>query len=499
MGQDNDLFEFTDDVKGQGAGESSTAVWKLLIVDDEPEIHAVTRLALRNFQFDERPLEITSAYSAKEAKSILLSQSDFAVALIDVVMESDHAGLELVQWIRASTRNQHIRLVLRTGQAGQAPERDVIENYDINDYKQKTELTADKLYTVMYSSLRTYRDITALCKNVEGLEQIARSAEKIFSHQPIGKLTQDVLAQMCSLIALDHGNFSAHIDVLAARMQGSKSLVLAGEKNFSAHPGKYIEDIFDSLALDQHGYTSAINNCSQVFGNDFFIGVYRSQNDNKHIIYIEGLSQLSDLDKELIQIFGANVGIALDDHALVSSMKTDQTELIYRLGETVHHYAKTEHNGLVDLHEKRVSLTCEVLAEKLHANSEERSSMLNALPKHDMRHMKLVKCDALNNWHENASNDDDKKDTSTQELFAFGSTAMHQAAQMADLWDSLLNERCYKKAWPLSQVLNYLSELSGRKFDHHLVSIVKDSQSELMAIQRDHADKHTNTSPRSKN
>jgi len=134
--------------------------WQVLIVDDEPEVHAVTRLALRRFRFEDKPLIVHTAASAEEALNIVRQLGDeLAMALIDVVMESEHAGLDLVKAIREEIGNHLIRLVLRTGQPGYAPESDVVRNYDINDYKEKTELTAQKFQTLMYGGLRNYRDL----------------------------------------------------------------------------------------------------------------------------------------------------------------------------------------------------------------------------------------------------------------------------------------------------------------------------------------------------
>ena len=133
----------------------SNGCWKVLIVDDEPEVHAVTRLALNDFSFQQKKLEFISAYSGAEAKKVLAAQPDIAVVLLDVVMETDDAGLLVASHIRETLHNHFVRIILRTGQPGQAPERQVIVNYDINDYKSKTELTAQKLFTVMMSSLRS--------------------------------------------------------------------------------------------------------------------------------------------------------------------------------------------------------------------------------------------------------------------------------------------------------------------------------------------------------
>ncbi len=136
------------------------APWKVLVVDDEPDVHQLTHMVLRNFRFLGRGLELISAHSAEEARNLLQQHDDLALILLDVVMETDHAGLQLVHHIRRELKNRQVRLVLRTGQAGVAPERQVIVEYDINDYKEKTELTAQKLFTTVVASLRSYKENT---------------------------------------------------------------------------------------------------------------------------------------------------------------------------------------------------------------------------------------------------------------------------------------------------------------------------------------------------
>jgi two-component system, sensor histidine kinase and response regulator len=146
--------------------------WLVLIVDDDAGVHATTKMVLRGFSFDGRPARFLSANSAEEARRILSGTPGIAVILLDVVMESDDAGLRLVQFIRTELGDRRVRIILRTGQPGQAPERDVILNYDINDYKSKTELTAQKLFTALVAALRGYQDIVAVERHRAGLERI---------------------------------------------------------------------------------------------------------------------------------------------------------------------------------------------------------------------------------------------------------------------------------------------------------------------------------------
>lgn len=94
--------------------------WKILIVDDELDVHKVTRLVLSGFEFGGRTLELYSAYSAAEARELLGAHPDMAVILLDVVMEDDDAGLKLVRHIRKEQHNNAVRIILRTGQPEQA-------------------------------------------------------------------------------------------------------------------------------------------------------------------------------------------------------------------------------------------------------------------------------------------------------------------------------------------------------------------------------------------
>lgn len=136
--------------------------WKILIVDDDEDIHDVTVLTLKRLSFDDRPLQFLHAYTALEARQYLTSYADVAVALVDVVMEAESAGLDLVKTIRDELKNEAIRIILRTGYPGLAPEESVTLNYDINDYREKTELTAQRLKTVIITALRSYKALVTI-------------------------------------------------------------------------------------------------------------------------------------------------------------------------------------------------------------------------------------------------------------------------------------------------------------------------------------------------
>lgn len=194
--------------------------WKILIVDDDHGVHDVTKLALKTLVVQDRPLSFTSVYSAAEARELLENDDSFAVAIIDVVMETAHAGLELTQYIREELLNPHIRIIIRTGQSGQAPEKYVIDHYDINDYRDKTELNADKLYSSVKLAINNYSDVTEVNLQKEALY-------KEIIHHPLTKLhnrhkLQDDLEKVkhVTLILLDIDRFS-HINDLYGYEQGN--------------------------------------------------------------------------------------------------------------------------------------------------------------------------------------------------------------------------------------------------------------------------------------
>lgn len=147
--------------------------WKILIADDEPDVHVVTALALRGFSFRERGIEFLHAYSGREACEVMEQNPDIAVVLLDVVMETPDAGLNTVRWIREEQDNQLVRIILRTGLPGHAPEQEVVLNYHINDYKTKTELTSAKLFTSVVVALRSYQDLQTIEASRRSLLAIA--------------------------------------------------------------------------------------------------------------------------------------------------------------------------------------------------------------------------------------------------------------------------------------------------------------------------------------
>lgn len=187
--------------------------WKIMIVDDEPTVHQVTQLALKDFVFDDKPFAFFSAYSSQEAKQLIAVNPDTALILLDVVMETNDAGLQVVHYIREELKNKRVRIILRTGQPGEAPEESVISNYDINDYKLKIELTRQKLITTTVAALRSYRDFSTIeeqsIKLTEALETLQKTQLQLVQNEKmsaLGNLVAGVAHEINNPIGFVAGN-----------------------------------------------------------------------------------------------------------------------------------------------------------------------------------------------------------------------------------------------------------------------------------------------------
>ncbi|CAK0755823.1 putative two-component system response regulator [uncultured Gammaproteobacteria bacterium] len=525
LDQDNsDEFIFAAEQEGDliSAGEDNVQPWKILIVDDDQEVHAITHVVLGDVMFENRPLVFLSAHSGAEAHDVIPRHPDLAVILLDVVMETDDAGLRLVHYIRNELGNRQVRIILRTGQPGQAPERQVIVAYDINDYKAKSELTAQKLFTATVAALRSYQHIATIDRGRKGLEKILHSSTSLFEQQSLVEFTEGVLRQLSGLIHSTHGSL-----LCAPKQEGDGAdavpagetawridetmMVLAGSGAFAESTGRRAQDCVSPLAwLDiQRALLGQYN----VYHDHHCVLVLPSRNQAPGVVLIQGYGLLSEIDHQLLEIFSSRVAVAFDNTLLYEQLLNSQRAIVYALGKlgeykdevTGDHVRRIERWSTLIAHELQrrgqfSSIIDEIFCEQIGLASILHDVGKVAIPdsvlrkpgKLDAEEWKVMRTHAeiggmilretakmvggrnyiglaseiAESHHEKFDGSGYPRGLSKDQIPLSG-----RIVAVADVYDALIHRRPYKDAWELAQTLNLIRDESGRHFDPRVVDV----------------------------
>ncbi|AIF50855.1 DUF3369 domain-containing protein [Pelosinus sp. UFO1] len=485
---------------------------KVLIVDDEEEVHIVTKLVLNNFVFEGKKIELLSVYSASEAKTVLEEHGDIALILLDVVMERADAGLELVKYIREVMENKLVRIVLRTGQPGEAPEAQIIVEYDINDYKEKTELTAQKLITTLISALRSHRDLLTIAMNKQGLEKIIKSSPEIFRMQSMQNFAAGVLMQLIAMLGLNKNSLYVKVSSFAATRKKD------GEIKVLAATGTFDSETYEDISIDVKNKLDYVLMAKQsIFFEDYFILYWQSADDYVYLIYMEGGQRLSELDRRLLDVFCLNVSSAFENLKLHLEMYNTQREVFFRLAEVAETRSKETGN-----HVRRVAEYARLLAEKYGLPDDEVDLIHLATPMHDIgklgipdeilnkpgkltltefevvklhanigydmlkgSHLTMLKAAAIiaQQHHERYDGKGYSSGLKGEEIHIYA-----RIAAIADVFDALSCKRVYKEAWPLNEILTYFKEARGGQFDPVLVDLFFANLDEIIKVREKYAD-----------
>ncbi|MEW9799602.1 bifunctional diguanylate cyclase/phosphodiesterase [Alteromonas sp. CYL-A6] len=316
---ENDELVFQDEDNFKEISPRSYKSWNILIVDDDEEIHTVTRLALTDLIINDRQLNFLHAYSGSQAKEILHEYgSQIAIILLDVVMETDDAGFDVVRYIREDMALQEPRIILRTGQPGYAPEEEVIKNYDINDYKTKTELTRGRLLTTVIASIRSYQQIVTINQNRYGLEKIIASSANLFEEHSVKGFCEGVVTQISSLIGLDaEGLLCARAGSVLDR-DDDGVYVLGAAGDFA----DYINDPIDAIKNDE--IIEQVNRCLKqkrhIFETDSSV-LYINRAGFEAAVYINMIKEVSELDKSLLEVFLSSISVGYENVNLFHELR----------------------------------------------------------------------------------------------------------------------------------------------------------------------------------
>jgi response regulator RpfG family c-di-GMP phosphodiesterase len=511
----NDEILFKDELPEPTRSAEAIAVspaqpWKILIVDDEADVHNVTTYMIKGMDYLGRSFEFLHAYNGLEARAILERHHDIAVVLLDVVMETEDSGLQLVRYIREKLCNRTVRIVLRTGQPGKAPAAKVIIEYDINDYKEKTELTLDKMLVTVISALRSYSFITTIENNRKGLKKIIDASSDIFERQSLKKLGSGVLGQLESILQLQKDDIFSYASGLTASMINGESIILAAIGEFRQYTDRLVSEVDVELvhaSFNQAKYQDHRFYCQ----GGRLAWYFKSRTGSENFLYFEITKDLNENDQDLLELFFANVSLAFDNLFLNKGIEDTQKEIIFQIAETME--CRSAETGS---HVRRVAEYARLLALKYGLSEEEAEMLKLASTPHDLgkigipdailnkpgplspEEYNIIKTHVYRGYellirssspiiraaaqivlqhHERWDGQGYPQGLQGEEIHIHG-----RIIGVADVFDALSNKRVYHEAWSWDAVFSHFVEQRGKHFDPKLVDILLVNQQEFKSI-----------------
>lgn len=311
---DDEILAFVDEADAGALPAHSSHCWKVLIVDDDEDVHHSTELSLGRCDILGREVRFLHAYSAADARRVFAEETDLAVILLDVVMETDSAGLQLVDEIRNRYGLRDTRIILRTGQPGYAPELEAIRDYDINDYKNKSELSRGRLYAALTAAIRTYMQIRVIEAGRLGLTKIVHGSAALLHKQGLAELAAGVITQLSALLGLKPEG------LVCARLEDDgRPVVIAAAGRFEALIGESIDTLDDPQVRAL--LTRALEGEAPVVGEDGGLALRFGRGGERPLAaFIEAEMRDGALDGQLIEVFCANVSMCLDNASLIGKL-----------------------------------------------------------------------------------------------------------------------------------------------------------------------------------
>ncbi len=495
--------------------------YKVIIADDDRDVHTVTKMVLGDFRLEGAGIEFFDTYSGEETMRLLKEEKDIAVVILDVVMEQDTSGLQVVEYTRETLQNSMTRIILKTGQPGIAPEERVIVEYDINDYRSKSELTAQKFITTLYTALRNYRDLKKLEDHKRGLEKVIESSSDLYNHDNLSSFFSGLLKQLNSIRNFQNDSFMASADPInqesgfIAYSKEDEFRILSATGKYESCENKFLQEVEHRIPFSQ--VMEQVENRTFFYRRyeDFFIGYYKGFHGSRNLIYLEG--RLNELSEDLIRVFLTNFTFAFDRLFMNRNMMDAMQHIIMMLGETIEY-----RDGETGFHVRRVSETVRLIAEKSGRDNAFCDEISIASIVHDIGKIAipdsiLQKPGKLTDQEFEKIKDHTRighEILNTSSIPTIGMAAeialghhekwngkgypaglkgdeipwTARVTAIADVYDALANKRYYKEAWSDESIFTYLEEEKGESFDPDLIDLVLENKDALREVQRRYPD-----------
>lgn len=345
------------------SGVRSVEPWTVLVVDDDESVHSITRLVLTGLTFRNRPIELFSAYTAANGIDILRAHPEVALLLLDVVMETDDAGLRAVQQVREELNNVNVRVVLRTGQPGKAPERDVVVRYEIDGYELKTEQTSQNLVTVVIAALRSFDLIRSMERNRAGLELIMNATAEMSQLRTARAFASSALDNLQALLNRSGGAVFCAPSSRSNKGDTVPIEVLAGTGPYSDWAARMLDDADPEGRIRSEIVQATLG--KDALPDPLALGtalLLKSPHVRSATIWVHDVYALDPIEKQLLDVFCSKIAVAFDNVQLIELFRKAQQATVVALADLAE-YRDTDTGE----HVLRVARTTDLLARDLHA------------------------------------------------------------------------------------------------------------------------------------
>lgn len=490
-----------------------TSAWKVLLVDDSPEIHELLSATLAGQEFAGLPYHIGHAYSADEARKILSSSKDMAVAILDAHMETTDSGYQLASWIRHVEKNRHIRLVLYSGMLDGNLRQRWFEEGTFNSCLPKQEAGIELVRLSVTAALVSYQELVNFDRDRRNQQELFDATARLIGVREAEEIVPEVSRFLEELMARCTGD--------ACRLRGGLLVRQAGEVYSIVKTIGTLESIPDAAPgeLEIPADLQPLVGRSVATGSAASYGPFLCWSTRlpsgvyNHVI-LESCSVFTERQVQSLGYYFSSLAVLLKNISVDESIAATQRDMIFTLGEILESRSKEAGS-----HVHRVAAVSRLLAEKLGLDEDLARGLWIASPMHDIG--KVAIPDSILNKPGRLTDEEmavmrqhtvigyqllSRSAVPLLPLAASIARSHHEywdgsgypdglrrreipvvarITCVADVFDALCHARSYKRAWSYDEAFAYIGENSGTKFDPEIVAGLLSSRDEVTSIVED--------------
>lgn len=467
-------------------------------MDGDSETHAVTAHALNRLVYRDRAVVIFESRSSSDARAVISVHPDIAVVIAGMALEGNSPALELIRWLRREKHNDQVQIILQTAGAVRESEELLAEEFELSDLQPKAECSDVRIRTSVIASLRTYAALAASRAQHADLRRISEASALVFRNSTIADFERAALTSLSSFL---HGieNTDRLFGVFASRPPTEVvPRITTATGSFKHLEGQKLSQMLAPALYDRvltHNYAKGHLSLGKLR-----VYAFRIRDGSEVYIILEDEAELSEWNRDLLEGFRLQLGVALDNYHLFHGMESAREDLVFALGEMAESRSEETWN-----HVKRVAEITHIIAQGLGMGEYESDQLRLAASLHDLGKLSIPEDILAKESHLSGTEFETMKShalvgyemliTSDRSLFRTAArialehhenwdgtgyprslkgeeiNLYSRIVTVADVFDALGNRRSYKKPWNTSDILDFMRRETGRKFDPKVMEV----------------------------